>query len=116
MSERRNRRRLHARARALGVPIEQVPRRGVPRERPRRSFSTSSGDAPQWRDTETPDRDLPALRDDTDDLRGRDGFGPRRSQSVSCCEVVLTRRVMDGGTVVMLSTHRAECPIWSPRP
>jgi hypothetical protein len=122
MSERRNRRRLHARARALGIPIDQVPRRGAPVERPGRSFSTPSGDVPRWRDSETPDRDVPGFPDepvdwndgdDWNDSDGADDFGPCRSRSASCCEVVLTRRVMDGGTIVMLTTHSAECPVWS---
>ncbi|MFC6599310.1 hypothetical protein [Kitasatospora paranensis] len=131
MSERRNRRRLHARARALGVPVEQVPRRGTRDERPGRSLSAPSWDGPRWRDTETPDRDLPDLRDDLghpgdvdhpghlEDVRGRydrrdrEGFGPRPSRRAGCCEVVLTREVMDGGTIIMLSTHSAECPLWS---
>jgi hypothetical protein len=137
MSERRNRRRLHARARALGVPVEQVPRRGTRAERPGRSPSASSWDGPRWRDTETPDRDLPDLRDEVDhpgdlydvqdvqdvyavrerqDSRGRDGFAPRPSRRAGCCTVVLTREVMDGGTIVMLSTHSADCPLWSSRP
>ncbi|PYC76823.1 hypothetical protein C7C46_21840 [Streptomyces tateyamensis] len=116
MSERRNRRRLHARARSLGVPVDQVPRRGTPRERSGRSISTLSGDAPRWQDTETPDRDLPLLQDDPNDRSGLEGFVPRRPRTVSCCEVVLTRKVTEGGTVVMLTTHRVECPVWSSRP
>lgn len=124
MSERRNRRRLHARARALGVPVDSVPRRGTPKQRTGRPLAAPSWDAPRWQDTESPDRDLPALRDEPAGLPGhydpherddREVVEPRRTRTASCCEVVLTRRVMDGGTIVMLSTHSAHCPIWSPQ-
>ncbi|GAA1992654.1 hypothetical protein [Kitasatospora viridis] len=115
MSERRNRRRLHARARALGVPLEQVPRRGGPSRRPDRSSAAPFTDTPRWADTWTPYREPAASQDD--DARWDDptDFEPHRSHTPRCCETVLTRKLTDGGTVVMLTTHQAECPIWSTR-
>lgn len=98
MSERRDRRRLHARARALGVPVGQVGRR-ISLRRPGPPLVE-----PAWPRTAVPDRDEapvvarampPAL--------------------VACCTVSRDRQVTDGGTVVMLTRHTADCPIWSAR-
>ncbi|MFJ1707530.1 hypothetical protein [Kitasatospora sp. NPDC088346] len=110
MSERRDRRRLHARARALGVSVERVPRRGTPEGRRARPFAVPltgpvtppARDTPYWPRTEAPDRYEPA-----------EALVAARPRTASCCEVVLTREVMDGGTVVMLSSHTALCPVWS---
>ncbi|MDH6578530.1 hypothetical protein [Kitasatospora sp. MAP5-34] len=100
MSERRDRRRLHARARALGIPVEQVDRRAAPRHRPVRPLPE-----PAWPRTELPDRD------DT-----RVTTQPVRSASPAfCCPITHDRQVLDGGTVMLLTRHTAGCPVWSAR-
>lgn len=98
MSERRDRRRLHARARALGVPVDQVGRRTPPKHRPMRPVPQLT-----WPDTALPDRDdarVPAQP-------------VRSAQSTLCCPVTHDRRVMDGGTVILLTRHAPHCPVWS---
>ncbi|MER8184477.1 hypothetical protein [Kitasatospora sp. NPDC094015] len=98
MSERRDRRRLHARARALGVPIEQAARRTFVR-RPERPL-----EQPTWWGTDLPDRDeAPAV------------VRAAALSSMTCCTVVHDRQLSDGGTVVMVTRHAATCPIWSAR-
>ncbi|KOV10822.1 hypothetical protein ADK60_37050 [Streptomyces sp. XY431] len=37
------------------------------------------------------------------------------SVPVTCCTVSRDRQITDGGTVVMLTRHTADCPIWSAR-
>lgn len=98
MSERRDRRRLHARARALGVPIGQARRR-VPPRRPGPPVVE-----PAWPRTAVPDRDeAPAVVRATLPV------------PVECCSASRDRQVTDGGTVVMLTRHTADCPVWSAR-
>ncbi|MFI9329299.1 hypothetical protein ACIGZJ_17355 [Kitasatospora sp. NPDC052868] len=98
MSERRDRRRLHARARALGVPIEQAGRRASLR-RPARPVAQ-----PAWPRTSMPDRDeAPAA------------VQAMPAVPVACCTVTRDRQVTDGGTVVVLTRHTADCPVWSAR-
>ncbi|MGW2543754.1 hypothetical protein ACWC5I_23470 [Kitasatospora sp. NPDC001574] len=31
-----------------------------------------------------------------------------------CCAITHTRRVALGGTVMLISTHRADCRVWGP--
>ncbi|WP_406192419.1 hypothetical protein OH807_00895 [Kitasatospora sp. NBC_01560] len=98
MSERRDRRRLHARARALGVPVEQARRRTSLR---RPAPPTAE---PAWPQTALPDRDeAPAA------------FRALPPAPVMCCTVSRDRHVTDGGTVVFLTLHTPDCPIWSAR-
>ncbi|CAN3977532.1 hypothetical protein KPATCC21470_0155 [Kitasatospora purpeofusca] len=98
MSERRDRRRLHARARALGVPVGQARRR-VPPRRPGPTVVE-----PAWPRTEMPDRDeAPAI------------VRAMSPEPVSCCTVSRDRQLTDGGTVVMMTRHTADCPVWSAR-
>ena len=99
MSERRERRRLHARARSLGVPIEQVVRRR-PAPKPVRGPAE-----PSWPATAVPDRD---------DTRV-EASQARAVLPVRCCVVTQTREVLPGGTVVMLSRHAVGCEVWSAR-
>ncbi|WP_158835055.1 hypothetical protein [Streptomyces sp. NRRL S-350] len=33
----------------------------------------------------------------------------------ACCAATLTTSVMDGGTVLMLTRHTADCPVWVAR-
>ncbi len=98
MSERRDRRRLHARARALGVSVDQVGRRNSPR---RHGLPVAE---PAWPRTAVPDRDeAPVIVRATP------------PEPAVCCTVSLERQFTDGGTVVMLTRHTADCPIWSAR-
>ena len=97
MSERRDRRRLHARARALGVPLEQARRHPAPR--PTRPAPPAE---PAWPRTELPDRD--------EDRPPQPVWAPSR-----CCPVTQTREVLAGGTVVMLTAHATGCPVWTAR-
>jgi len=99
MSERRDRRRLHARARALGVPIEQAVRRPAPPQRPARALPE-----PSWPRTALPDRDEPR----PDQL-------PVPAAPVVCCTPTRHRQVLDGGTVVLLTQHATGCSVWSAR-
>ena len=100
MSERRDRRRLHARARALGVPIEQARRHPVPQPT-RRPLPAE----PAWPRTALPDRD-----------EDRTGTGPQQMWAPArCCAVTQTREVLAGGTVVMLTIHAAGCTVWTAR-
>ena len=99
MSERREQRRLHARARALGVPVEQAVRRPAPARRPPRALPE-----PSWPSTRLPDREEP-----------RDTPPPSASAPVVCCAATRDRRVLDGGTVVLLTRHATACPVWSAR-
>lgn len=99
MSERRDRRRLHARARALGVPIEQARRRAAPASRPGRPVAE-----PAWPRTALPDRDEPSATRSAPPV-----------PAVACCTVTRDRQVTDGGTVVLLTRHTTDCPIWSAR-
>ncbi|QMU78104.1 hypothetical protein GXW83_22800 [Streptacidiphilus sp. PB12-B1b] len=99
MSERRERRRLHARARALGVPLEQAVRRPAPPQRPTRALPE-----PSRPHTTLPDRDRP-----------RATPPPLPPAPIACCTVTRARQVLDGGTVVHLTRHAPDCPIWSAR-
>lgn len=99
MSERRERRRLHARARALGVPVEKIGRREAPQRRPVRLPELA------WPRTALPDRD--DIRVPAQDVRP--------VPPVVCCTVTRVRQVLDGGTVVMLTRHTVDCPVWSAR-
>ena len=99
MSERRDRRRLHARARALGVPIEQAGRWPAPPQRPARAVPE-----PSWPRTSLPDRD---------ETRATPPQLP--PAPIVCCTVTRDRQVLDGGTVVQLTRHAAGCPVWSAR-
>ncbi|WP_035791838.1 hypothetical protein [Kitasatospora mediocidica] len=112
MSERRDRRRLHARARALGVPIEQAVRR--PTARPARAERLPA--RPQWPRTELPDRDVDDALPDRDvddvDVPVRQALPPSPAR---CCAVTRTREITDGGTVVLLTRHAVDCPVWSAR-
>jgi len=99
MSERRDRRRLHARARALGVPIEQAGRWPAPPQRPTRALPE-----PSWPRTRLPDRD-----------ETRATPPPLTPAPIVCCTVTRDRQVLDGGTVVQLTRHAAGCPVWSAR-
>ncbi|MDH6580643.1 hypothetical protein [Kitasatospora sp. MAP5-34] len=99
MSERRDRRRLHARARALGVPVEQVGRRPAP------SLPVRLLAEPAWPHTALPDRD------DT----GTIAWQVMQAAPVGCCAVTRARQVLDGGAVVILARHEITCPIWSAR-
>ncbi len=100
MSERRDRRRLHARARALGVPIEQAARRPTPQHRAPRLPQE-----PSWPRTELPDRD---------DTYAATRPAPAAAPT-DCCTVTHDRHVLDGGTVIMLTRHTTGCPVWSAR-
>ncbi|MFJ1757277.1 hypothetical protein [Kitasatospora sp. NPDC088134] len=33
----------------------------------------------------------------------------------TCCSTTLTRSVLDGGTVLVLTRHTAGCPVWTAR-
>ncbi|MHA6757692.1 hypothetical protein [Streptacidiphilus sp. PAMC 29251] len=109
MSERRDRRRLHARARALGVPIEQARRHPVHQPRPQPPAE------PAWPRTELPDRDEDRL---SAELPDRDEYRPAPQEAwapAECCTVTRTRQVLAGGTVVMLTVHAAGCTVWTAR-
>jgi hypothetical protein len=134
MSERRDRRRLHARARALGVPIEQAVRRHAPRQRPARQQPE-----PIWPRTALPDRDEPLSaapygaapdrdgldrdgldrdeldRDELDATAPHNAVPVTTPASVVCCAATRHRQVLDGGTIVMLTRHAGDCPVWSAR-
>ncbi|MDH6108508.1 hypothetical protein P3T36_003848 [Kitasatospora sp. MAP12-15] len=115
MSERRDRRRLHARARALGVPIEQAVRRPAP-TRPARLPA-----APDWPRTEMPERNERNKWDERNEWDERDDARAPTRQLLAappaavCCTVTRTREVLDGGTVVLLTRHSVDCPVWSAR-
>src|SRR4051794_21945914 len=98
MSERREQRRLHARARTLGVPIEQARRRRAPRS-PREPLPVE----PAWPRTELPERDEAVP-------------GPEQMRvRFECCAATRTREVLAGGTVVMLTVHAPGCAVWAAR-
>ncbi|GAA1236706.1 hypothetical protein GCM10009665_28570 [Kitasatospora nipponensis] len=98
MSERRDRRRLHARARALGVPLEQAVRRAPSR-------TTRPVIRPDWPETTLPERDITRS----------EARQTRPPAAALCCVVTRTREVLDGGTVVLLTRHATDCPVWSAR-
>nr|BEK62883.1 hypothetical protein KPHV_01100 [Kitasatospora purpeofusca] len=59
---------------------------------------------PAWPRTEMPDRDeAPAV------------VREMSPEPVTCCTVSRDRQVSDGGTVVMMTRHMADCPVWSAR-
>ena len=107
MSERRDRRRLHARARALGVPIEQAVRRHAPPRRP-----TRPAPEPSWPRTALPDRDEPLPHRDEPHAAALPVASPA---PVDCCAATRHRQVLAGGTVVLLTRHATGCPVWSAR-
>ncbi|MFB6892033.1 hypothetical protein ACFCX4_22300 [Kitasatospora sp. NPDC056327] len=58
----------------------------------------------RWPRTALPDRDeAPAV------------VVPTPPAPVLCCSVSRERQVTDGGTVVVLTRHTADCPVWSAR-
>ena len=108
MSERRDRRRLHARARALGVPIEQAVRRPAPPERPLRAPAE-----PSWPRTRQPEREPRTWQPEREEAHAAPQ--PLPPSSGPCCAVTRDREVLDGGTVVLLTRHATGCPVWSAR-
>ncbi len=82
------------------MPVEQAGRRAAPPYQPGWSVPE-----PAWPRTALSDRD------GTDTTIRQ---APSASPAV-CCKVTRTRRVLDGGAVVILGVHAAGCPAWSAR-